>query len=107
MSKPNAFGFFADLLEKANPDSMSPVVLAFCIVGFWIFTGSFFAALALTLLLAGCATTLPTTAAVCPTFPSKPAARTPMPDSGYLESARADIERWQSALKAISTTGKP
>lgn len=50
MSKPNAFGFFADLLEKANPDSMSPVVLAFCIVGFWIFTGSFFAALALTLL---------------------------------------------------------
>lgn len=50
MSKPNAFGFFADLLEKANPDSMSPVVLAFCIVGFWVFTGSFFAALALTLL---------------------------------------------------------
>ena len=50
MSKPNAFDFFADLLEKANPDSMSPVVLAFCIVGFWVFTGSFFAALALTLL---------------------------------------------------------
>ena len=50
MSKPNVFGFFAVLLEKANPDSMSPVVLAFCIVGFWIFTGSFFAALALTLL---------------------------------------------------------
>ena len=50
MSKPNVFGVFADLLEKASPDSMSPVLLAFCIVGFWVFTGSFFAALALTLL---------------------------------------------------------
>ena len=50
MSKPNAFGFFADFLEKANPESMSPVVLAACVVGFWVFTGSFFAALALTLL---------------------------------------------------------
>ena len=67
----------------------------------------FVSASALTLLLAGCATPLPTTAAVCPAFPPKPAARTPMPDSGYLESAKADIERWQSELKAISTTGKP
>ena len=50
MSKPNPFGIVADLLEKANPDSMSPVLLAVCIVGFWVFTGSFFAALALTLL---------------------------------------------------------
>ena len=50
MSKPNLFGIVANLLEKANPDSMSPVLLAFCIVGFWVFTGSFFAALALTLL---------------------------------------------------------
>ena len=60
----------------------------------------------LTLLLAGCATTLPATVAVCPSIPSKPAARTPMPDSDYLERASRDIEQWQSELQAISTTGK-
>lgn len=50
MNKPNVFGVFADLLEKADPSSMSPVMLVLCVGGFWIFTGSFFAALALTLL---------------------------------------------------------
>lgn len=50
MRTPNAFGALADFLEQASPDSMSPALLAVCIVGFWVFTGSFFAALALTLL---------------------------------------------------------
>ncbi len=68
---------------------------------------SFFSATALALLLTACATPLPTSVAVCPSLPPKPAARTPTPDSGYLESAKADIERWQSELQAISTTGKP
>ena len=68
---------------------------------------SFFSATALALLLTACATPLPTSVAVCPSLPPKPAARTPMPDSGYLESARDDIERWQSELQAITPTGKP
>lgn len=50
MNKPNLFGALADALEKISPDSMSSVAVVSCIAGFWAFTGSFFSALALTLL---------------------------------------------------------
>jgi len=50
MIKPNLFGVLADALEESDLAGIAPAALAFCIVGFWVFTGSLFAALALTLL---------------------------------------------------------
>lgn len=52
MNKPNLFGKLADRLESLNLQAFAPVLLLACGVGFWILTGSFFAALFLTVLAA-------------------------------------------------------
>lgn len=50
MNKPSLFGSLADALEKTSPDSLSSATAVFSIATLWVFTGSFFSALALTLL---------------------------------------------------------
>jgi uncharacterized membrane protein len=50
MNPPNAFAALARRLESGSSAPLAAALLAAAVAGFWLHTGSFFAALALTLL---------------------------------------------------------
>lgn len=60
--------------------------------------------LLLATLLAGCATTSPTSSVDCPAPPSMPAAATPQPSEPYSARVQRNLKRWAEMLKATPTT---
>lgn len=55
-------------------------------------------------LLTACATPPTPSASACPTQPSRPLARQPMPSQPYLQSANDDTLKWQEQLTDTQTT---
>lgn len=58
-------------------------------------------------LLTACATPPTPSASACPTLPSRPLARQPMPSQPYSQTAKEDMEAWQKKLTDMQTTFGP
>ena len=58
-------------------------------------------------LLTACATPPTPSASACPTLPSKPLARQPMPSQPYSQTANEDTQMWQKKLMDMQTMFGP
>ena len=58
-------------------------------------------------LLTACATPPTPSASACPTLPSRPLARQPMPSQPYSQTANEDTQMWQKKLTDMQTTFGP
>ena len=58
-------------------------------------------------LLTACATPPTPSASACPTLPSRPLARQPMPSQPYSQTAKDDMENWRQKLMAMQATFGP
>lgn len=58
-------------------------------------------------LLTACATPPTPSVSACPSLPSKPLARQPMPSQPYSQSAKEDMENWLQKLTAMQVMSEP
>ena len=58
-------------------------------------------------LLTACATPPTPSVSACPTLPSRPLARQPMPSQPYSQTANEDTLTWQERLTAMQAMSEP